>query len=231
VKSIGRYLFEVIVIFLGITLSFLFDEWRESKRELKKEKEYYEVLLRDIEIDSIHLTELQKWANFGNERIDSILQKATSRYDNLDKFSMDVCVFYSFKEEQVLLQSFESIKYNGDLGLIRADSVLDKCYKILSDQRNLNEAINKELDSWGSLNEYLKSEYLEITGSCNMFFGGPRSTIPIDDSTVNRFLNDQRIINYYTVMLWWSKNMNSKTQKILDDLSRLKILLKEELQS
>ncbi len=29
-RTLRKYLFEVIVIFLGITLSFMFDEWRSA---------------------------------------------------------------------------------------------------------------------------------------------------------------------------------------------------------
>lgn len=44
-----RYLTEVIIIFSGITCSFLFDQWREENREKKELIELSKSLLTDIE--------------------------------------------------------------------------------------------------------------------------------------------------------------------------------------
>lgn len=43
-----QYLAEVIIIFLGITISFLFEQWREEKRQQKELIELSESLLTDI---------------------------------------------------------------------------------------------------------------------------------------------------------------------------------------
>jgi uncharacterized protein YjiS (DUF1127 family) len=43
-----RYLAEIIIIFLGITISFLFEQWREEKRQEKDLIELSESLLTDI---------------------------------------------------------------------------------------------------------------------------------------------------------------------------------------
>jgi len=45
-----RFLAEILIIFIGITLSFLFDEYRESKKDTRVKKEIISALLTDIEI-------------------------------------------------------------------------------------------------------------------------------------------------------------------------------------
>lgn len=53
-KNIGqlllRYLAEVVIIFLGITISFLFEQWRENNREKQALIELVESLIEDAEI-------------------------------------------------------------------------------------------------------------------------------------------------------------------------------------
>lgn len=48
-KMILRYIAEVTIIFLGITISFLFEQWREEQRQKKDLIELSESLLRDID--------------------------------------------------------------------------------------------------------------------------------------------------------------------------------------
>lgn len=52
-----RYLAEVIIIFLGITISFLFEQWREEQRQQKELIELSESLLTDIDALKVKLKE------------------------------------------------------------------------------------------------------------------------------------------------------------------------------
>jgi len=47
-RTISRYLTEVIVIFIGITISFLFEQWREARNNRAKEREFVESLITDL---------------------------------------------------------------------------------------------------------------------------------------------------------------------------------------
>ncbi len=48
-KLILRYLAEIVIIFLGITISFLFDQWREERQKKKDLIELSQSLLTDVE--------------------------------------------------------------------------------------------------------------------------------------------------------------------------------------
>lgn len=47
-KPLGRYVIEILIIFIGITISFEFDEWREARNNGRKEKEFIESFLTDL---------------------------------------------------------------------------------------------------------------------------------------------------------------------------------------
>lgn len=49
-KTLARYLIEIIVIFIGITFSFVFDQWRESKAIRQNEIDFVKSLLNDLAI-------------------------------------------------------------------------------------------------------------------------------------------------------------------------------------
>ena len=54
-KRIGRYLIEVIIIIIGITLSFALNEWNVKRLERADYYEYLENLKQDLKIDSIQM--------------------------------------------------------------------------------------------------------------------------------------------------------------------------------
>ncbi len=52
------YLFELFVVFLGVTLAFMLDRWPENHRLRSQEREYLEGLHRDVVADSSNLAGL-----------------------------------------------------------------------------------------------------------------------------------------------------------------------------
>lgn len=51
-KKMGRYLIEILVIIIGITLSFALNEWNKSRNDHKAYENHLESLTKDLEIDS-----------------------------------------------------------------------------------------------------------------------------------------------------------------------------------
>src|SRR6187551_901407 len=129
-KILSKYIFEVIVIFIGITMSFIFEEWRGSRSDDQKEKEYYSLLLSDLKSDSIALATVFDGIRFEQPRRDSILRK--SKYDNYEQFSYDMCAAFAFIQSQNLIKSFESIRQSGDLKLLKSKGLINQCNLILT---------------------------------------------------------------------------------------------------
>lgn len=54
--NLGWYVAEILVVFVGITLSFFFDEWRKDRRDEKRKTELIESLYKDV---SVKITEMR----------------------------------------------------------------------------------------------------------------------------------------------------------------------------
>lgn len=93
-----RYLAEVIIIFLGITISFLFEQWREEKRQQKELIELSESLLTDIDALKAKLKEDLNGSTAWIAQLDSLRRQRIS-----EKFSQpQLTWFYSMVTGQVI---------------------------------------------------------------------------------------------------------------------------------
>jgi hypothetical protein len=66
------YIVEVVIIFIGITISFLFEQWREENRQREELIGLAESLIRDAEIGKAHLESDLKGTNTWLENLDSL---------------------------------------------------------------------------------------------------------------------------------------------------------------
>lgn len=73
-----RYIAEIIIIFLGITISFLFEQWREEKRQQKELIELSESLLTDIDALKTKLKEDLSGSTAWIRQLDSLRTQRTS---------------------------------------------------------------------------------------------------------------------------------------------------------
>src|SRR5688572_6784170 len=73
-----RYLAEVIIIFLGITISFVFEQWREGKRQEKALVELSASLLMDIDALKTKLKEDLGGSSAWIRQLDSLRVQRTS---------------------------------------------------------------------------------------------------------------------------------------------------------
>lgn len=77
-KLLLTYLVEVIIIFLGITISFLFEQWREEQRQKKELIELSESLLTDIDALKTKLTDDRSGSSAWISQLDSLRLQRTS---------------------------------------------------------------------------------------------------------------------------------------------------------
>ncbi len=66
------YLVEIIIIFIGITISFLFEQWREDNRQKQELIGLAESLIRDAKIGKAHLESDLKGTNTWLQNLDSL---------------------------------------------------------------------------------------------------------------------------------------------------------------
>lgn len=229
-KSLGHYFFEIAIIFFGITLSFIFDEWRQSLKNKDWQREYYNLLISDIRNDSTNIANLMKWVIFGEERIDALLANSGNTYSDVSKFSKMMCVNYAFKDEQRLLNSFEAIKNNGHLGLIN-NEISYKCNKIIALQERFNKNIKREEDIYLTYIKHLRENHLKLSLNCTQYFGKDgnlRTDITPEDT--KKYLADPEVLITLSAMYSMIRANKITTNAIIEELSTLKTLINSELE-
>lgn len=173
---LATFFFEVIVIFVGITISFYFDEWREEKSRNTLENEYLNRLAIDIDKDILFCEyaiknseefienyEIALDALSGNKFADSIFSYLmVSQISELNNFTFvemqNNGVFYSIKNTEIKSKILNYYKLSNEF------------LKILEIVKKLNLDLKEELNPYIKYNNpgntFLKMEIIkEINGN------------------------------------------------------------------
>lgn len=111
-----KYIFESIVIFIGISASLLVDEWRQSINTRQKTKEYTKEFLSDINLFQKKLDSIKSGLITEKQYITRILDK-TYQVDSLPV--MSTFPHYFKPKGNLNSATFQSIVASGDLELIQ----------------------------------------------------------------------------------------------------------------
>lgn len=81
------YFVEVVIIFIGITISFLFEQWREENRQKEELIGLAESLIRDAKIGKNHLESDLTGTNLWLQNLDSLrIQRDLKKIDKSELF-------------------------------------------------------------------------------------------------------------------------------------------------
>lgn len=117
-----KYISEILVIFIGISISFFFDEWRENRRDDETIKKHLTVLRTNLAEDTLKLTLM---INHGGKLVNSINKltyfKSDSEIKDSISFYIDNAASYLvFKPNQM---AYEEIRQTAHTNLIKSDSL------------------------------------------------------------------------------------------------------------
>lgn len=117
-----NYAFEVMVIFLGISISFWFDEWRENRKDREMERKHLIDLKNNLKQDTFLLSQLIKG---GNTFVNSSRKLATfkSDMDILDSLNFHIDNATSYLPLKTNQAAYEEIKQTGHTSLITNDTL------------------------------------------------------------------------------------------------------------
>jgi hypothetical protein len=113
-----NHIIELIVVFIGITLAFMLNNWRESYNNQQLENKYLIGFLNDISDDSAELNTTIKLNEQKLKRVNQFigdLRKGTVQYDSALVIIGDLVQIHQFLPK---LSTFETIKNSGNLSLI-----------------------------------------------------------------------------------------------------------------
>jgi hypothetical protein len=125
-----KYVSEILVIFIGISISFFFDEWRENRRDEETIKKHLTFLRTNLIQDTIQLTGM---INYGNQFVKSINKltyfKHESEITDSISFHIDNAASYlTFKPNQM---AYEEIRQTAHTNLINNDSLKSVVFILL----------------------------------------------------------------------------------------------------
>ena len=117
-----KYVFEIIVIFLGISISFWLEEWRDNRKDKEMERKHLVDLKNNLKQDTFMLSQLIRG---GHTFVNSSRNLATFKSDTdiLDSLNFHIdnaSSYLLFKTNQA---AYEEIKQTGHTGLITNDTL------------------------------------------------------------------------------------------------------------
>lgn len=141
-KSLLTILLEIIIVFIGISISLWIDDWNQNRKDRLAEKEYLKSLYFDISMDVQDLS---------NRHFDAIetyenIQKILYFLNYPDSVEVDREYFQQVMGRSQLLQNFAPTDYTfqemtstGKLSLIKDDELRKKLTMYYSIVRRMNE--------------------------------------------------------------------------------------------
>lgn len=117
-----KYISEILVIFIGISMSFFFDEWRQNRSDEETIKKHLSVLKTNLVQDTLKLNFM---IDFGRRSVNSIHQltyfkQESEITDSLDFHIDNAASYLAFKPT---LMAYEEIRQTAHTHLIRNDSL------------------------------------------------------------------------------------------------------------
>jgi riboflavin biosynthesis pyrimidine reductase len=120
--TLKKYLGEVIAIFIGISISFWFDEWRENRKDREAEQKILQNLKENLVQDSLMLGLTAKGVKVMVEGAEKLIQ-AKQNADIADSLSYYIDMAASYTGILTNQTTYEEIKQTGKTSLIQDDTL------------------------------------------------------------------------------------------------------------
>lgn len=120
--TLEKYISEILVIFIGISISFFFDEWRDNRKDDEIIKKHLTVLRTNLVQDTLNLT---PQINYGSKLVKSIDKLAYFKFDSqiIDSISFYIDNAASYLDFRPNQMAYEEIRQTAHTNLIKNDSL------------------------------------------------------------------------------------------------------------
>ncbi len=117
-----KYLSEILVIVVGISISFWFEEWRSNRKDRETEKKHLINFRNDLIQDTLQLTaRMEGWEILSQNTYKLASFKRDSEIsDSIDFYIDNAASYVDFKSNQT---AYEEIKQTGQTNLVQNDSL------------------------------------------------------------------------------------------------------------
>ena len=174
-----RAIAEFLVIFAGITLSLLADDWRQSRADAERERSALTEIVADLEADSAELApklrRLQRW-----DQAALWIHRNAGRTDlGEDSATLSIRPLFYIHHYQPVRSAYEGLRVGGDLDLVRDDGVR----RLIVQYYELNQSQIMQLDA---LIVQWYREYWEATQEKVRWEATPNATTFLDRDSPNQ---------------------------------------------
>jgi hypothetical protein len=146
-----RLILELIVIFIGVSAGFLFDNFREERSNIKLEDKYLESFYNNVVADSV---EIQSMILSNQNNIDisgrSVASMEAGTITN-DSALVVLSVMVTYNSLNLENATYESVVNSGNLGLIRDFEISEQIvyyYRSHEDMRYVEQVYNDYISNY-----------------------------------------------------------------------------------
>ncbi len=225
VNRIGRYLIEIIIIIIGISLSFALDDWDKRRNEQKEYRTHLENMLQDIKIDSLQMVNdfNSYWRK--DQAVDLVLRFSSwENPDSILALDSGVSSLSNFVEFLPNNNTFQMLSSTGGFKVFTNPELVSELIQLYKYDYAYIKMMGEEADKY-------RSKYLEPFLMENIYFED-RFTFPNIRTDVRKIIEDRTFrnicINYqggaYSAMNSYRRaitRMRKSHDLIVEELSKL----------
>jgi len=208
------YIVELVVVFIGITGAFLLNNWRENVKDIQLEMKYLHTLSSEVTQDSANLEAGIEDKEWKLQTIRNYIMHIKSGSATIDSAAVLVSAILSISAYSINSSTYESMKYNGTLNLIRNFELRQKIVNYYESFEGYTEQRQISIDF---IYDYVAKFAIE-----NMDFTKNNT---IENPDVKLYYLNNIILSYYSFL---SSNLQ-RQQSISDINIELKAMLEEYL--
>lgn len=169
-----RLVAEFLVIFVGITLSLLADDWRQSRRDLAAERRALGELLVDLDADSVSLEAVRSTMSVHDSAAMWLYQRIGRSGLAVDSLDLRLRQIHDMDLFRAQRASYVALMSTGGLGLIEDEALRNAIVRYYEDlQPEVEGFYEVYFDAWYDWRRLLGPDYAWVYDEGVETFGTP----------------------------------------------------------
>lgn len=211
----SKYLYELLVVFIGVTAAFLLSNWAESRKNVNLESIYINHLVEEFNSNKALLERIVEYNREKTVKINRLIELLESKIfvDSINVLSLDCLLKNVYYEPET--NTWESLKASGDLKLINE-------YELLIMLNELHSSYKEAEYSQRLLDEFVTGKVFDFTlVNFNLkdfrFYDSKNAFTPF---YLNLIIGYQALLQGYIYKLNHTQEVIDKISALIDDKSR-----------
>ena len=226
---------EIILVVIGILIALQINNWNQELQNNKKEQKYYQKFLHDVLLDEkiieaeVNATETRLQAANNVARL--LLNDETDL--SLISNQLQISIANSTMDFKPTTNTYDDVKFSGNLNLIRDDTLKFKLDRFYSKQNQIMKVINTNTELIAK--RLMGEKDLIKTFAGTLFMEGIGDTTSMNTKRLRKYIqstseSNYALLNHAVIFTMFFKRNLIHFDELLDNSSQMKIALKEKLQ-